>query len=167
LQTPRRGCYHTEAATLQGFSTKGGRHPYGSVHPWTLSIDSPMIEDQEDNAESVDDVSTASSSQSEVDEDDDSDNEVKNEPVDEEANFYGNRIICFDNLKFAIEENFVCRECMFRERSFATRLNLGKSIVTEVTYSLATEITISCSCQDSRYQKHVVSVIPEKSKNEN
>jgi hypothetical protein len=72
-----------------------------------------MIKNIEDDDESVDGVSTASS-QSNIHEDDDSDNEVGNEPVEAHENIYGKRIICFDNLKHAIEETFVSRECMFR-----------------------------------------------------
>jgi hypothetical protein len=131
LRTP--GHHHTEAELRTASSGQGGQSEYNSLFPWTLAIDSSMIEHDEDSIDACSKASSQSDSQSEIFEEDDCDNEVEenDDILEANDNIYGNRIICFDNLKMAIEETFVCHECMFRERSFATRLKLGRPTVSE------------------------------------
>jgi len=69
-------------------------------------------------------------------------------------NELGNKIISFPELKSHIEENFVCKKCLFEMNLSA--ISKGKLLVWQQTYGIATVIKISCG------NAHCVEIVPER-----
>jgi hypothetical protein len=62
LRTPGR--HHTETELLMASSGHGGRSEYNCLFPWTLAVDSPMIDRNEDSIHACSTASSQSDSQS-------------------------------------------------------------------------------------------------------